>query len=276
MYIPTLHRLLDISVHQSVLSSYNDYKRLAQLEYQPMIGGDRCTKYPARMTASIILNSLGLEESEKIFKKIKLENDLEYRNTELKTLTSQFKQVNGQYPSQNIPLTSSTGRIFDTVSYLLGASKVKTYRGEPAMRLEGMAMKGNPDNIELEIGFTKKDNIYIIKTSDLVIDLISLLGERKFKNEDIAARFQIEFGKTFAEIAIKLAGENSIDKIGLTGGVAYNYSFSKAIKENVLRSGLTFLEHNTISPGDAGVSVGQLIGGLFKYYSGLKLSLNGR
>jgi len=250
-----------------LLSSYNDYKRLAQLEYQPMVGGDRCTKYPARMTASIILNSLGLEESEKIFKKLKLENDLEYKNTELKTLTSQFKQVNGQYPSQNIPLTSSTGRIFDTVSYLLGASKVKTYRGEPAMRLEGMAMKGNPDNIELEIGFTKKDNIYIIKTSDLVIDLISLLGERKFKNEDIAAKFQIEFGKTFAEIAIKLARENSIDKIGLTGGVAYNYSFSKAIKENVLQSGLNLLEHNTIPPGDAGVSVGQLIGGLFKYYN---------
>jgi len=250
-----------------LLSSYNDYKRLAQLEYQPMVGGDRCTKYPARMAASIILNSLGLEESEKIFKKFKLENDLEYKNTELKTLTSQFKQVNGQYPSQNIPLTSSTGRIFDTVSYLLGASKVKTYRGEPAMRLEGMAMKGNPDNIELEIGFTKKDNIYIIKTSDLVIDLISLLGECKFKNEDIAARFQIEFGKTFAEIAIKLAKENGIDKIGLTGGVAYNYSFSKTIKENVLRSGLNFLEHNTIPPGDAGVSVGQLIGGLFKYYT---------
>jgi len=163
-------------------------------------------------------------------------------------------------------LTSSTGRIFDTVSYLLGASNLKTYRGEPAMRLEGMAKKGNPDNIELEIGFTKKDNMYIIKSSDLVVNLISLIEECKFKNEDIAARFQIEFGKIFAEIAIKLARENSIDKIGITGGVAYNYSFSKAIKENVLLSGLNFLEHNTIPPGDAGVSIGQLIGGLFTYY----------
>jgi hydrogenase maturation protein HypF len=248
-----------------LLSSYNDYKRVGHLEYQPMVGGDRCTKYPARMTASTIINSLGIDESENIFKKLKLENDLEYGITELETLISQFKHANGKFPSQNIPLTSSTGRIFDTVSYLLGASKIKTYRGEPAMRLEAMAMRGNPDKIELKIGFSKKNSIYIIKTSDLVIDLMSLLEEDKFKNKDIAARFQIELGRTFAEIAIKLGTENKVDKIGLTGGVAYNYSFSNTIKENVRQSGLTFLEHNTIPPGDAGVSIGQLIGGLFAY-----------
>ena len=248
-----------------LLSSYNDYKRVAHLEYQPMVGGDRCTKYPARMTASTILNSLGIDESENIFKKLKLENDLEYGITELETLISQFKHANGQFPSQNIPLTSSTGRIFDSISYLLGASKIKTYRGEPAMRLEALAMKGNPDKIDLKIGFSKKNSIYIIKTSDLIIDLMSLLEEDKFKNKDIAARFQIELGRTFAEIAIKLGTENKVDKIGLTGGVAYNYSFSNTIKENVRQSGLTFLEHNTIPPGDAGVSIGQLIGGLFAY-----------
>ncbi|MBA7540568.1 hypothetical protein ES705_32867 [subsurface metagenome] len=109
--------------------------------------------------------------------------------------------------------------------------------------------------------------MYKIITSDLVLEIITLLEEGKFKNEDIAARFQIEFGKTFAEIAIKLANENGVKKIGLTGGVAYNYFFSKAIKEKVLHSGLIFLEHDIVPPGDAGISTGQLIGGLFKYYT---------
>jgi len=249
-----------------LLSSYNDFKRLGQLEYQPMIGGDRCTKYPARMLASILLGALGSDEAAKILNKLKVENDLEYKNTELKTLISQFEQTKNQFPTQNIPLTSSTGRIFDSVSYLLGASKIKTYRGEPAMRLESIASRGNPTKIELNIKFTKRDGRYIINTSDLILNIVSLLEEGKYDKKDIAARFQIEFGKTFAEIAIKLAGENNINKIGLTGGVAYNYSFSKAVKENILRSGLTFLEHNNIPPGDAGVSIGQLIGGLFTYY----------
>ncbi len=246
-----------------LLSSYHDYKRLGQLEYQPMIGGDRCTKFPARMSASIILNALGTDEAIEIFKKLRIVNDLEYKEDELQTLISQFEKSKRKFPFQTIPLTSSTGRIFDSLSYLLGASKIKTYRGEPAMRLEAMAMKGHPENVEFKIGFTKKNGMYEIKTSDLVLDIISLMGEGKFRNEDIAARFQIEFANTFAEVAIKLANDNRIDKIGLTGGVAYNFSFSKTLKEKVLQSDLIFLEHNKIPPGDAGVSTGQLIGGLF-------------
>ena len=253
-----------------LLSSYYDYKRLGHLEYQPMIGGDRCTKYPARMSASIILNALSLDEATKIFKKLRIEDDLEYSATELHTIISQFELAKSKKLSQDIPLTSSTGRIFDSISYLLGASKIKTYRGEPAMRLEGMAVKGDPDNVELEIGFAKRNGIYIIETSELIINIISLLEEAKFKKEDIAAKFQIEIGKSFARTAIRIAKENNVSKIGLSGGVAYNYSFSKAIKDIILKSGLEFLEHNLISPGDAGISTGQLVGGLFNYYDKIK------
>jgi hydrogenase maturation protein HypF len=252
-----------------MLTSYYSYKRLGQLDYQPMIGGDRCTKFPARMSASIILNALGVDEATKIFKNLRIEDDLEYQDTELQSLISQFENSNRKFPSQTFPLTSSTGRIFDSVSYLLGASKIKTYRGEPAMRLEGMASKGNPDKVELQIGFTKQNGIYKIRTSDLVLDIITLLKEGKNRNEDIAARFQIELGRIFAEIAIKLANENKVKKIGLTGGVTYNYSFSKTIKEIILQSGLNFLEHNRIPPGDGGVSTGQLIGGLSQKISNI-------
>jgi hydrogenase maturation factor HypF (carbamoyltransferase family) len=73
-------------------------------------------------------------------------------------------------------------------------------------------------------------------------------------------------GHTFAEIALRIADEFKIDKIGLTGGVAYNYSFSKTIKDRVKNEGLTFLEHNFIAPGDAGISIGQLLSGLFQYH----------
>jgi hydrogenase maturation protein HypF len=249
-----------------LLCSYDGYKRLGHLEYQPMIGGDRCTKYPARMAASIILKTLGVKESIKIFKKLNLERDLEYRDNELDTIISQFEHANNKYPTTNIPMSSSTGRVFDTVSYLLGACSIKTYRGEPAMRLEGLALKGNPTKVELNIKYFMNNGKYIIKTSDLILDIINLLRDSRYKREDIAAKFQIEIGNSFAELAIKLAENNGISKIGLSGGVAYNYAFSKAIKKKISQVGLKFLEHNTISPGDAGISTGQLIGGLFKYY----------
>jgi hydrogenase maturation protein HypF len=249
-----------------LLCSYNRYKRLGRLEYQPMIGGDRCTKYPARMAASIILKNLDSEKAAQIFNKIGLENDLEYKKTELQTLISMFEKSDNRFPSENIPLSSSTGRIFDTVSYLLGVSNIKTYRGEPAMRLEGLASNGNPEEIKLRLGFYKQNRNYIINTSQLILNILDLLKDPKNKRQDIAAKFQIEIGKIFASIAIKIAEENGINKIGLSGGVAYNYSFSRTIKHEITQAGYKFLEHNLIAPGDAGISIGQLIGGLFQHF----------
>ncbi|MFX0175859.1 MAG: carbamoyltransferase HypF [Candidatus Hodarchaeota archaeon] len=239
-----------------LLCSYRDYKRLGCLAYQPMIGGDRCTKYPARMAASILLNTLGIERAKTYFDKLKILNDLEYAEKELEIIISQFTKMD----EKHIPLTSSTGRIFDTVSYLMGACKLKTYRGEPAMRLEGLARKGDPKNVALEIECNNT-----INTSKLILDIIDLLDDPKNKKEDIASKFQIELGKAFAKLAISSAESYGLKKIGLTGGVAYNYSFSKAIRKYITLRGFEFLEHNIIPPGDAGISTGQLIGGLFNY-----------
>jgi len=247
------------------LSGYEGYERLGQLQYQPMIGGDRCTKFPARMAASIILNSLEHKESKRIFERIRLASDLEYENVELNAIISQFEHYTKSSLGKNIPLTSSAGRIFDTISYLLGAASLKTYRGEPAMKLEGFASKGNPDRIDLEIKYYKKDGMFFINTSELVMNVLTLLENHSVNRNDIAAKFHVVFAEAFADIAILIADLNKIDRIGLTGGVAYNNLFSNAIKETVLKKGLIFLEHNKIPPGDAGVSTGQLIGGLFKH-----------
>jgi len=200
----------------------------------------------------------------RFFNNFSLKEDLEYRDDELKVLISQFEQSNNSFPNKYVPISSSTGRIFDSVSYLLKASNIKTYGGEPAMRLEGLASNGNSEKIALEIKFSKINGVYIINTSQLILDIIDLLENPKNKKEDIATKFQKEFGNCFAKVAVKLAKDQKIEKIGLTGGVAYNYEFSKSIKAYIIKEGLTFLEHDLIPPGDAGISIGQLIGGYFK------------
>ncbi len=245
-----------------LLCSYNEYKRLGHLQYQPMIGGDRCSKFPARMLASILLNTLEIKEAQKIFKKLKLNEGLEYGKIELNAIISQFEKKS---TGEKIPYSSSTGRIFDVVSYLLGASQIRTYRGEPAMRLEGLAAKGDSSKIDIEINFSKKGGKYIINTSQLILDIINLRLENKYRREDIGATFQKALSSIFAELAIKIASENNIDKIGLSGGVSYNYAFSSNLKKIIEKEGFQFLEHDLVPPGDAGISVGQIIGGFVKY-----------
>ncbi|MBY9005220.1 MAG: carbamoyltransferase HypF [Candidatus Lokiarchaeota archaeon] len=245
--------------------TYNDYIRLGHLEYQPMIGGDRCTKFPGRMAASIILKNYEITDAKRIFKKINLAKDLEYKETELNTLISQFEKEDFSFSKKHIPLTSSTGRIFDTVSYLLGACFIKTYRGEPAMRLESLASKGNPKNIDLSISYENKNKLTIINTSQLIADIISLVENNIGRKKDIAAKFQTTLADIFAEIAINKAEKLNIKKVGLSGGVAYNYNFNQVLKKRISDAGLEYLEHNIIPPGDGGISIGQLVGGLAKH-----------
>ena len=112
---------------------------------------------------------------------------------------------------------------------------------------------------------TEKNRLYVIDTSELILNIISLLENNHYKKQDIAAAFQTQLAKSFAFIAMESAKKHDIRKIGLSGGTAYNYTFSDAIKKEVLRNGYIFLEHDIIPPGDAGVSTGQLIGGIFQY-----------
>ena len=99
----------------------------------------------------------------------------------------------------------------------------------------------------------------------MVVNVLNLIQNPKISRHDIAAKFHIVLAEAFADIAVLIANLKKIDKIGLTGGVAYNYMFSNAIKDTVLKNGLTFLEHNKIPPGDAGISIGQLVGGLYQW-----------
>ncbi|MBN1801660.1 MAG: carbamoyltransferase HypF [Candidatus Lokiarchaeota archaeon] len=246
--------------------SYDGYDRVGHLKYQPMIGADRCTKYPARMVASMLLYELGNKEGEEVLRRLNLENDLEYGETELKTLITQFNKAEGRFPTGLIPLTSSTGRVLDAISYVLGACKIKTYRGEPAMRLEGLASRGNPESVKLNVRSFEKDGMIIIDTSRLLLDVLRLVQEGNNK-KDIAAKAQIELGREFANIAVNEANKRSVKKIGLTGGVAYNNSISMSVKNHVLKENLVFIEHQLVPPGDAGISTGQLVGALFKYLS---------
>ncbi|TFG22784.1 MAG: carbamoyltransferase HypF, partial [Promethearchaeota archaeon] len=85
--------------------SYQDFERIGSLDYQPMIGGDRCTKYPARMAASILLNALGVEDASELFTKSKFYRDLEYGKKELTTMIEVFKKAKDDYKRNHIPLT---------------------------------------------------------------------------------------------------------------------------------------------------------------------------
>ena len=93
-----------------------DRKRIGHLENQVMIGGDLAVNEPARMLLSILNNFLEKDGVSKYLKKY-------YTKNQFELLYNQLQQ------KFNCQETSSTGRVLDAASVLLGFSKNKRTLG---------------------------------------------------------------------------------------------------------------------------------------------------
>ncbi len=234
-------------------SNYTKFQSLAQLELQPMPGGDRCVYYPVRMLASMLSREVSTEELEKLILANYIDG-LPHGKNELKVLFNQLNSKSNSY------YTSGMGRVLDALSALLHVCYERTYEGEPAIRLEHFAMQGDKRALKFTIPYSSSEKRRI-NTSNFLVQALRYVEAGK-KLPDIAASAQFNLARTIAELAIDLAHENRIKQIGLSGGVAYNATMTLTIKKMVEDAQLNFLQHREVPPGDAGVSIGQCIFGV--------------
>jgi hydrogenase maturation protein HypF len=213
-------------------------ERFGHLTEQPMVGGDLATFYPLRMVAGILYRCA--EDLQ----------DYLYSNTDqFPSGKKEIELMLEQIRSGKVPLTSSTGRIFDAVSALLGACYNRSYEGEPAMLLESIAANGEDINIMPQI----KDEIL---DTTFLLDFI-YNNRNKFRIKDLAYSAHSYLARGLGEIAAHAATCKGIKTIGFSGGVAYNKIFTKVLDEEIRRQGLKLLLQTRVPPGDGGISIGQ-------------------
>jgi len=205
----------------------NEFRRIGHLEEQPQLGGDSATLYPKKMLFGIL--SKLLDENELI--KLGLFDEQESR-LYLKVLENNF----------NVPITTSSGRILDAVSALLGFCDRRTYDGRPAMILESVATK--PYDFEPVI--SNKNGKSVLMTTSLFEFLLNNINKDKGR---LAATAQMYLAKGFFEMAKQKAGNEA--PIVLSGGVAYNRMISEFMMKNDV------IVNKDIPCGDGGICYGQ-------------------
>ncbi|MHA1562184.1 MAG: Kae1-like domain-containing protein, partial [Promethearchaeota archaeon] len=183
--------------------NYSSFERMGHLKSIPMVGGDLCAKYPPRMLLSTLMNSVGYKENpeiiDKLSSKLNLTHYFPQGNQEVKYITNQFNQSDDKILSKH-PQTSSFGRFLDAISSLFDVSQLRTYRGEPAMRLEGFIWNGTPRN------YFDLDNYIrgnVILSDQLLWDYTDLLLSqskfgRKKEQQDLARSLVTDISKLFA------------------------------------------------------------------------------
>ncbi|MCW4006812.1 MAG: carbamoyltransferase HypF [Candidatus Bathyarchaeota archaeon] len=222
-----------------------NFKRLAHLEPQPLLGSDLATRYPLRIAAAILNKTTDITSW--------LQNHVQHLphgEMEANLILTQLKNGN------SIPQTTSVGRVLDAAAATLGICYERTYEGEAAMKLEAAAVNGK-DTLALE------PQIYgdLLKTTPLIQSLHENAGKLSVSDLAYSAHKYVAGG--LAVLAVQFAQEQGVGVVGLSGGAAVNELLARIMREAVEAARLRFVVHEAVPAGDGGVSFGQAVVGGF-------------
>jgi len=229
-----------------------DLVRVAHLEPVPMPGGDLATKFPERMLYGILPDK-------------RIEALLASRGWSDIELGVLQKQVASGF---NVTQTTSTGRVLDAASALLGICREKTYDGEPAMKLESAAALGQAEKWDL--AFATREGCETLSSRGLVEIALARMEASvgdKTAIRNIAASFQYNLARGIAEMAIRAAEREGMKRVALSGGVAYNHAIRTTIEKEVAAANLSCIINRDYPLGDGCVSFGQVV------YAGSRISV---
>jgi len=218
-----------------------EFERVGGLSSFGLPGGRAAIERPARTLASLLADEERIED-------VLVERNGVEDDDRAGTVRRQVER------GVNTPTTTSAGRLLDATSALLGVCTERTYEGEPAMKLEAAAVDG--ESIEYELPYGTRDGDRVLDSARFVRDLAAMTADHPVA--DVAATAQRGLAEGLADIAVEAARERGVDAVGFTGGVAYNDAITRALRDRVRETGLTFLGHHDVPPGDGGIAYGQV------------------
>lgn len=227
-----------------LLADYKGFRRLAQLKYVPLAGGDASVLRPYRM-ALAHLWAAGVPWADDLPPAHACPGD------ERKVLQHQLATGLGCVP------TSSMGRLFDAVSALAGVRQVVDYEAQAAIELEGLSRNADPGVVRysFQIDFAA-DSTALINPEPLLSAIVDDV-RHGVPAGVIGARFHAAVAQVIVDLASWCATDT--DTVALSGGVFQNTLLLQHALTALNDSGFTVITHHRVPPNDGGIALGQLI-----------------
>lgn len=234
-----------------LITNCREFKRVGHLNKVKMPGGDKAAIEPIRMAISYLYM---------LYK----EDDSCISNTNILSLFNRSQAISKKEQlyidmikkDVNCPYTSSMGRLFDAVSYMLGFNKKSTFEGEAAIYLENISDVRINTSYDFDIQLINEK--YIINTDKIIKGIIQDLKLQVAKHI-ISMKFHntvIEFTVTLCS---KLSQVYGIKKVALSGGVFQNKILLEGIYNILKKKNFEVYINKQIPCNDGGISLGQLV-----------------
>ncbi len=226
---------------EMLLADLHGYRRLAQLRYAPMPGGDLAAREPWRAALGYASLEPGLASA--------------FAGAYATVPPPELAMARAQLERRvNTPLASSCGRLFDAAAAVLGVRHRQQFEGQASMELEALA--GRRSGVARAIPIREAGEVWQLDP----LPLLGELGERRRSGADpadLAADFHASLIAAALRLAVRGCERCGIATVALGGGVFQNARLMTGIPAGLAASGLRVLLPRELGPNDGAVSYGQ-------------------
>ncbi|MBN2442789.1 MAG: carbamoyltransferase HypF [Spirochaetales bacterium] len=241
------------------LADERDYERVAHLQPVPMPGSEAAIKKPWRMALSCLYHVYGEAWQSNAWRRNAWRRNAwrshlprEWEEVDEKELRVALYQLKNKI---NAPLTSSCGRLFDSIAALCGLRTTAFYEGQPAIELEQIIDPETSSAYEFDVSETHPAVI----SWDKVITGV-LHDVRKHTDKGIiAARFHNGLIDIIHRVCVGMAKQTHCKDVVLSGGCFMNMYLLERLSKALVSSGLSVYIHSRVPCNDGGISLGQAI-----------------
>ncbi|CCQ72954.1 hypothetical protein [Magnetospira sp. QH-2] len=204
-----------------------DYQRLGHLARLPQPGGDVAAREPWRMGAAVLqVLGRGAEIADRF---------------QTQAHAAMLPQLLDK--GLNCPPTSSCGRLFDAACGLLMVRPVADFEGQAPMELE--ALVTTPRVMDGGWRIDEGGQLVCLPLLDALIDMERAEGADLFH------------GTLAAALVDWVTRHDGPRTVGLSGGCFFNKVLTEAVRSGLENAGYQVLQHQRVSAGDPGLSLGQ-------------------
>jgi len=230
------------------ICSLEGFERFAHLDYVPMPGGEAAIHEPWRMAMGH-LHAAGFDVASAAVRKLTATTD---QDTQL--------LIRMMERGINAPLTSSLGRLFDAVAAIVLDRRIVDYEAQAAIELEGIAIdEHDVEGYELDVKASdnSRDESMVIHLAPMWHALLRDLDAGVSKQR-IAALFHAGIAAGLVRVAQCARAHTGLQRVVMSGGCLHNRRLARLLREGLERDGFEVFQNRRVSPGDGGLSYGQV------------------
>ncbi len=227
------------------------YERIGHLEYFPLIGGDRAAVENWRPAVALLRQSFGSSWRRNLPRSF-----VGLSSNALMLVDATAPGGDPAARTPNAPMTSSLGRIFDGVSFILGLCERNDQSAQAAIALESAADVGSYDPYP-----------YAIRVCSGMIQMSvapairALVRDQKCGTATgwISARFHETVASMLATAVRTACESEGRSAVVLSGGCFANARLRRGVVSRLENFRLRVYLPRRLSVGDAGLSLGQAV-----------------